>query len=612
MPLIIIALVTTLLLLPFLGTGDPVDMMELFNLVPVKEAARDGHWLMPTLNGMPRFEKPPLAVWVPAALVRLTGSESLWVLRLPSLFLAMLTAFATYGLGWRLFRNPAEPPGQARRIALFAALVVPALLFFNREARLASYDIFATAFATCCMFFLVSFVEAPPRVAGEPPLDFSHWLLCTGLAAVCLGLSLLSKGPAPPATVLVPFIVWMMIFHRRKDAIFGVLFVLILGAMLASVWFITIAIKYPAAQETWSRDLFKLATGRPTPGAEVSASLRDPWFYYLQIFLWVAPLTPVFVAGLVMPFLPSTSDPAPAAPEKRGRWLMWLVVVMGLVILSMASEKKGRYALQLLPFAALLCGAVWQEFTRVRAGEKVKGAAALVLGAQGLCFIVPGVAGVVVALWVLMAGGLGPWSGATGAKVAATIAGAGAPVVAVLLLGVLACGLWLWHLLARQRFREATFVVALCACMLTFAGQWIYRGSPETHTNPAQMPEAKALESAGPQTAVYTLRRTDAETDAGFRPWLSSLYFAGRILPPRNAEALAALARENPGQDLLLMLITGQWDRQQKHYVPLPAVDEELRKLEALTGREKEELGRWDDEGRVTMLLRFSKKVSPP
>ena len=60
------------------------------------------------------------------------------------------------------------------------------------------------------------------------------------------------------------------------------------------------------------------------------------------------------------------------------------------------------------------------------------------------------------------------------------------------------------------------------------------------------------------------------------------------------------------------MLITGQWDKQQKQYVPLPTVEDEIRKVEALIGRPKEELGRWDDEGRLTVLLRFSQKTARP
>ena len=67
------------LFLELLGHGQATAMMELFNLVPIREAYRDGHWLIPTLGGMPRLEKPPLPVWIPAALAMVFHSDNLWV-----------------------------------------------------------------------------------------------------------------------------------------------------------------------------------------------------------------------------------------------------------------------------------------------------------------------------------------------------------------------------------------------------------------------------------------------------------------------------------------------------------------------------------------------------
>ncbi len=149
----IIALFTLPLLLVFLGTGDAVDMMELFNLVPIREAIRDHHWLMPTLDGVPRLEKPPLPVWIPAAFAVLARSDSLWILRLPSVVMGLLTGFATYGLGCTFFKNSGEAPATERKYALLAAVLLPAMILFNREAHLASYDIYATGFLTCGAVF---------------------------------------------------------------------------------------------------------------------------------------------------------------------------------------------------------------------------------------------------------------------------------------------------------------------------------------------------------------------------------------------------------------------------------------------------------------------------
>ena len=42
----------------------PSDIMEERNLVTAREMADDGHWMIPTMNGELRLEKPPLPTWV--------------------------------------------------------------------------------------------------------------------------------------------------------------------------------------------------------------------------------------------------------------------------------------------------------------------------------------------------------------------------------------------------------------------------------------------------------------------------------------------------------------------------------------------------------------------
>src|SRR5436190_16283025 len=49
------------------------------------------------------FDHPPLAMWLIAAAVRLFGSESNLVVRLPTLLLFAGTTWFVYRLAWRLF-----------------------------------------------------------------------------------------------------------------------------------------------------------------------------------------------------------------------------------------------------------------------------------------------------------------------------------------------------------------------------------------------------------------------------------------------------------------------------------------------------------------------------
>ena len=52
----------------------PVKIMEARNFVTAREMVSDGHWLLTTLNGEPRYEKPPLPAWLSAVGAIIAGS----------------------------------------------------------------------------------------------------------------------------------------------------------------------------------------------------------------------------------------------------------------------------------------------------------------------------------------------------------------------------------------------------------------------------------------------------------------------------------------------------------------------------------------------------------
>lgn len=599
--LLLITLLTVPLLLLFLGTGDPVDMMELFNLVPVREAFRDHHWLMPTLNGVPRLEKPPLPVWIPAASVKLLGIDSLWLLRLPSLLLALLTGFATYGLGCLFFENAHDPHDpRGRRYALLAAILLPTMLVFNRQARLASYDIFATGFLTCGAMFLAMLAETQ-----RPSL--SKWLLLALGAGVATGLSVMSKGPVPVATVMLPLGLWLLIFHRRWPVWAGVALAALVSVALFFPWLWVIGKQYPEAWGRWKSEFIQFGTGNAEnpAAAGTKEQLQKSKLYYLAMLAWVAPLTPTVIAGLLLPFLPVRSEPQPADRERRGRWLMWLVLVGGLLLLTVPSEKKPRYALQLFPYAALLCAAVWQEFIRLKADRKpdpaaatelqsrplwytaptadrkLEPAAALMLAAQALCFIGPGIAGIVVVVW-MKAGWALPQMLEPARGALEAIA---SPWLALLFALLAVAGIYLWHVQFRRRFAQAMLWLAICAWGLGLVGQGAYRLDPSTHTNEVHGPMAAALQAAG-DAPIYTFPGGDV------RPWLSTLYFANRWMPELTVEELTARARATPGP-LWVMLVEGRGG------------DQMAAAFAAASGRQPTRIAEWSDEGRQTALLRF-------
>ena len=43
-----------------------INIMEARNFITAREMVNDGNWLLTTINGLPRYEKPPLPTWLTA------------------------------------------------------------------------------------------------------------------------------------------------------------------------------------------------------------------------------------------------------------------------------------------------------------------------------------------------------------------------------------------------------------------------------------------------------------------------------------------------------------------------------------------------------------------
>jgi|GEM_PF-2518133 len=506
------------LFLELLGHGQAKAMMELFNLVPIREAYRDGHWLIPTLGGMPRLEKPPLPVWIPAALAMVFHSDNLWVVRVPSVVLGLATCWATYGIGCVCSRD--------RRLGLFAAIALAGMVVFIRQARMASYDIYGTAFTTLGFLGLLAAAEYPKR-----------WWVWSGLGGVALGLAVLSKGPIPPMYVLVPFGFWLLWEHRRNGRCWlGILLALIVSIAVFSPWLLAVAIRYHSeyggsAWHIWTRQFRRYVTVLP-----------DTRWYYLAMIAWVFPWTPPLIAGLALPFLPAQSNPAPTAQERRTRWMFWIVLVVGLILLTIPAQKKQRYALQNFPFAALVIAAVWQEFVRLKKELELEAPAKFLLAAQSVMFVGAGVLVLILIPVVILAqhpspNFIGHWTAMQAASLLkpglAALTPVGWGLIAIL---VIACGVMLWRWEFRRRFDRAFWIYALAGWVFMMAMNWAYMDGKGYQVSRYRT-ETRQMMSVVHGRSVYTLM--------GDRMWLGVLYYADKILPMKTPAQLVTIAEHS-------------------------------------------------------------------
>ena len=63
----------------------PVSIMEARNFISAREMLTDDNWILTTMNGEARYEKPPLPTWITAIFGYLFGIKSVLALRWPAL-----------------------------------------------------------------------------------------------------------------------------------------------------------------------------------------------------------------------------------------------------------------------------------------------------------------------------------------------------------------------------------------------------------------------------------------------------------------------------------------------------------------------------------------------
>ena len=122
-----------------LGATGVVDETPPLFAAAGRAMAETGDWLTPRVNGLPRYDKPPLVYWLMGLGYSLPGRSvwdplGSWAARLPSGFatIAMMLTLADTLLRW-----PQQQDCYSRRTAVIAALgfaLSPLVLVWSRTA----------------------------------------------------------------------------------------------------------------------------------------------------------------------------------------------------------------------------------------------------------------------------------------------------------------------------------------------------------------------------------------------------------------------------------------------------------------------------------------------
>jgi 4-amino-4-deoxy-L-arabinose transferase-like glycosyltransferase len=290
-----------------------------------REMAASGNWLVPTLNGIPHFQKPPMHYWTTALSIRAFGANE-WAVRLPSALAALGIILLTYQLGKRLFDEVAARHG---------ALVLATTLGFFALARVATPD----------MLMCFWIVAAIASFIGRQP-----WLFF-----VCLGLGFATKGPMALVVPLAAAIPWEIASagtgeQRRFPWCRGGLVTL----AVSLGWFVTLALRDATLLDYfWRYEFIERFTSK------VHGRSKPFWFY--------APVLPAMLfPWIFLSWLPLRQGLAwfKARKFKPRHYLLAGWIALPLVVLSFSGSKLVTYVLPLLPACSLVLGL---GFSRVNA-----------------------------------------------------------------------------------------------------------------------------------------------------------------------------------------------------------------------------------------------------
>jgi 4-amino-4-deoxy-L-arabinose transferase-like glycosyltransferase len=302
-----------------------------------------GDPLVPTLDGLPFFHKPPLFYWLDLVAMRLFG---------PSPFSARVGSLVgAWILGASLFLFVRARHGPA--LARGALLVLATCPFYLLAAQYANHDMLVAGLITAAVLAFVQAADASAR--ARLPWTVAAWALC--------GLGLLSKGligVVLPALVVGP---WLLVQRRWRDVLallhpFG----LLAFALVALPWMLLMQARFPGFFDYFIVEQhFRRYTGADFNNA------HPWWFLALAFVLATLPWSA---------WLGWRARGLAAAPPRDAGLLAWWTAAI-VVFFSVPASKLVGYVLPALaPWCGLAAFALAvRPHPRLRAAAAVAGSA---------------------------------------------------------------------------------------------------------------------------------------------------------------------------------------------------------------------------------------------
>ncbi|MDO1501117.1 glycosyltransferase [Winogradskyella maritima] len=293
----------------------PVSIMEARNFIAAREMLQDDNWILTTMNGEARYQKPPLPTWITAFFGSIFGITKVWALRLPAILLIGIIGSQVYLLSKQLQLEKAQ--------SLRNAFVAVTSFYIIGIVVEAPWDIYAHGFTTIALCQLFMLFQGRAKFWNSI------------LFAIMIAATVLSKGPVSLYALFLPFVLSYVFVYKFEGGILRHLkwiTLLVFGIAIGGLWYLYVRIADP---ETFT------AIASKETGNWSSYNVR-PFYYYWSFFtqsgLWTIP---AFVS-LLYPYLKSRVSNLKAYKFS----LFW--TLFAVILLSIVPEKKSRYLMPVL------------------------------------------------------------------------------------------------------------------------------------------------------------------------------------------------------------------------------------------------------------------------
>ena len=336
-----------------------ITIMEARNFVTAREMLVDNNWLMPTFNGEPRYQKPPLPTWIAAISTFIFGTKTLYFFRIPGFLCLALIGITTYWFSLELLKNKTH--------SIINSFIIITSFYTIAIIIEAPWDIFSHSFMFLAIYYIYKNLN-----------HYKFKLKENLLIILFVACSVLSKGPVSIYALLIPFLISYFITYPKtiRTKLVRIFPIIIAGLVIGSSWYIMLLFED-------SENL--ISTTKKETLNWTNYNIR-PFYYYWSFFIQSGIWALIGLLSLSYPYYKNKIK------NYKNYKFTFLWTVIGVILLSLIPEKKPRYLMPILIPLALNIGFIYRHlidvFNKSKSAKLILLFHYLLIMSIGLSFII--------------------------------------------------------------------------------------------------------------------------------------------------------------------------------------------------------------------------------